>query len=109
MAASGSVRVWPDATLAPRAPSNVGVVSLSSIALPLRRAPRLSGELTLARMLLSEALEGRREGNWRGICFDAGGGMEMLVRSALPLFVSGSAPRAFLLGAVALPEEERTW
>ena len=52
---------------------------------------------TLA-LLLSDALEGRLEGNWRmEMDLEAGGGMLTLDLSTIPPSVSGSEERAFLL------------
>jgi hypothetical protein len=77
---------------APRAGSNVGVAS---------------GSITSSAML-SEALDGLHASKCSTIALEAGGGMEMLVRSTLPLFVSGSDDRAFRVEAgVVVPEESR--
>lgn len=98
--ASGSVSV--DARLPPREASRVGVaLSRSSMAEPFLAAPRQS------RRLLSDAFEGRRDGNCLAMGFEPGGGIETLARSTLLPMVSGSEDRAFLLAADELLPEAR--
>lgn len=70
-------------------PSSVGVASASSIADPFRAAPKYS------KRLLSDALDGRREGSCR-IAVDPSGGIDTLARSTWPPPVSGSLDLAFL-------------
>lgn len=84
-----------------RGTSDVGVavVSVSSMmAEPFRSlsGPRFSMRDPPRILLLSEALDGLLEGNWRGTDLEAGGGMEMLARSTTLLLCSGSAERPFL-------------
>ena len=56
------------------------------------------GSVRVSSKLVSEALDGRREGNCLGTALEAGGGMEMLARTALASLVSSDA-RPFLLTA----------
>lgn len=61
-------------------------------------APEVSNRPKTLALLLSDAFDGRLEGNWRiAIDFDAGGGMLTLDLSTMPPSVSGSEERAFLL------------
>jgi hypothetical protein len=46
--------------------------------------------------MLSDAFDSRLDGSCLAITLVAGGGIEMLARSTLPLVVSGSDDRAFL-------------
>lgn len=75
--------------------SKVGVrVSGSSIADEDWRSVSVSSRLT------SDAFEGRREGNCLGTALEAGGGIEILARTAFASLVSSDA-RPFLLTAAA--------
>lgn len=56
------------------------------------------GSVRVSSKLVSSALESRREGNCLGTALEAGGGMEMLARTALASLVSSDA-RPFLLAA----------
>jgi len=57
-----------------------------------------AGSEPAAATPLSDALEGRREWNWRGIVLEAGGGIDKLARSTCGATVpSGSRERPFLL------------
>jgi hypothetical protein len=86
--ASGSMSAFTGARLA-RAPSSVGVVSVSSMAEPWLLAPKNS------RKLLSDAFEGRRGGIWRIAC-EPDGGSDTLTLPMLSAPISGSLDLAFL-------------
>lgn len=103
---SGNASAWVEARLTPREASSVGVVSDSSMAEPFLASPVFS------KMMLSDAFEGRLDGNCLGMALDAGGGIDTLLRStclgavgaaepSVPAMglgpVSGSDPRDFRL------------
>jgi hypothetical protein len=92
--ASGSISAFTGARLA-RAPSSVGVVSVSSIADPLMLLLRVCLACPKKSKRLSDAFDGRRAGICR-IATDPEGGSDTLALPTISPPVSGSLDLAFL-------------
>jgi hypothetical protein len=95
--ASGSISAFTGARLA-REPSSVGVVSVSSMADPLMLLLGVCLAWPKRSKMLSDALDGRREGIWR-IATDPEGGSDTLTLPTRSPPVSGSLDLAFLSAA----------